>query len=106
MRTRCELDMLCGSMDRFARDYDRMYNKVAVLNERLGCRYHCSPANPARVTARRGVVRVVLFGVDVARVAVWDDAGIAAALLDVERCGSVLVAARGAGALVPLPSWG
>lgn len=106
MGTSRELNELYGSMDRFARDYERLGNKVAVLNERLGCRYHCSPANPARLVARLGVVRVTLFGAEVVRLAYWDAPAARSALRDVELCGRALVAARVSGALSPLPAWG
>lgn len=95
-----------GVMDRFSRDLSALESRVGVLNERLGCRYQCCPANPAVVRRSRGVVSVTLFGASVARVPMWDAVASSVALRDVELCGSVLVSALSAGALVPLPAWG
>lgn len=91
-----------AEMDRFVRLSDLVYNRVGVVNEILGCRYHHAWDNPMRCEREGGNYRVFYGDAVVAKYSVWDTQSAQAAFGVVDDWARCLWLVRRAGRLSPV----
>ena len=91
-----------AQMDRFVRTSDLVYNRVGLVNEVLGCRYHHANDNPMRCERDGGRYRVMYRDAVVAQYFVWDLESVDAAFSVVDDWLSCLWLLRRDGKLSPV----
>ena len=91
-----------GEMLRWSRDYDLLCNRVGVVNEVLGCRYHHGVDSLLRVAYSHGRYCVTFDGSEVARFGVWDCSGLSSALATVDAWADCVWRVRRVGLLSPV----